>query len=574
MISTARCQEYNRRPLDSRSILLFEMTVPSCSSWILLLMWTVLVSGCQDVPAQDSGGVVPSEQASYDVTYYDLSVTVQPGREAIAGRLRVQADIESPLEVFVLNLDRRLSVTNVWANEVEGQEPLSRERRAGKNELWITLPNRKASGTDVDLTVAYEGTPRKAPNPPWEGGFTWAETPEGDPWIATSGQTSGADLWWPVKDHPSDEPDSMDIAVTVPDSLVAASNGVLQNVTRESDSTETYQWHVSTSINSYGVTLNVAPYSVIDTSYASTAGTRVPVLFYVLPSDTGAARSNLPHFLRHVRYLEETLGPYPFRADKYGIAQTPFLGMEHQTLIAYGNDFGRTGGLGYRAKFDALHFHELAHEWYGNCVTVRDWKDFWIHEGTATYLEALYTESRRGNQAYHERIGYFRDQLANETSIARRSPTSAQDIYGRDVYYKGALVLHTLRSMIGADAVQTLLRRFVSPDSTEEPVCRHVDTDAFLGLAESISGRDLDGFADIYLYEADLPRLDTTRTETALRLRWTNTGDASFEVPVPVAVGDSVRHVSMSEGRGEFRVPDDAAVRIDPEGWVLRANAP
>ncbi len=541
-------------------------------SWLLLVVWAVASGACREVPAQDSGGALLPEQAAYDVTHYELDVRVHPAREAIGGRLSVEADVTDSLGVFVLNLDRRLAVPAVWTTEDGDRDTLSLERRAEGNELWIDLPERKTSGEEVALTVAYEGTPREAPNPPWEGGFTWAETPDGAPWIATSGQTAGADLWWPVKDHPSDEPDSMDVAITVPDSLVAASNGVLRSVDSPSDSTDIYRWHVSTSINAYAVTLNVAPYVTVDTTYRSTAETAVPVSFYALPSDSADARSVLPHFLEHVRFLEETLGPYPFRADKYGIAQTPFLGMEHQTLIAYGHDFSRRGGLGYEASYDALHFHELAHEWYGNCLTVRDWKDFWLHEGTATYLEALYTEQLEGDEAYHDLIEYFRRRVANRAPIARTTPTSAQEVYSRDVYYKGALVLHTLRYVMGEEALRTLLRRFVSPESRGEPACRHVDTDDFLERAESIAGRSLDGVAETYLYQAELPRLDTTRTDDTLQLEWRGTADAPFEVPVPVHLPDTTRQVRMTGEAGTVSVPDSVEVQIDPGGWLLRAE--
>jgi len=544
--------------------------LPARSSLVLLLLWSLFTVGCQEVPAQDSGGALSPEQAAYDVTFYDLSVSVHPAQQTIEGTLTVRAEVVDPIDEFVLNLDHRLSVTRVWSGKSSSQS-LSMERKDGGNEVWISLLEEKTAGDRVEVTLAYEGTPRVAPDPPWDGGFTWAQTPSGAPWIATSCQTAGADLWWPVKDHPSDEPDSMDVAITVPDTLVAASNGHLRNVERVSDSTQTYHWHTSTSINTYGVSLNVAPYVRIDSIYRSTDGTEVPVSFYALPSDTAAARSQLPHFLDHVRFLEETLGPYPFRADKYGLAQTPFLGMEHQTLIAYGHDF-HTGGLGYDAAFDALHFHELAHEWFGNCLTVQDWKDFWLHEGTATYLEALYAESLEGEDAYHEIIGHARRQIANQRPIARASPATAQEMYDRDVYYKGALVLHTLRSMIGADSLQTVLSRFLSPGSADGQACRHVGTDDFLSVAESVADRSLDGFAETYLYQASLPRLDTTRTRESLRLEWKNTAGDGFAVPVHVRVADTTRRVSMDGGTGRIAVPTDAPVQIDPEGWVLRAK--
>ena len=419
---------------------------------------------------------------------------------------------------------------------------------------------------------AYEGAPRVAPQAPWEGGFSWSTTPGGDPWIATSCQTEGADLWWPVKDHPSDEPNSIDLAFTVPESLTVASNGVLRSVERASDSTRTFRWHVSVPINTYNVTLNAAPYVHLDTTYASTSGTSVPVSAYVLPSDSARAARALPDFLQHVRFLEETLGPYPPRADKYGIAQTPFLGMEHQSLIAYGHTFSG-GGVGYEAPYDALHFHELAHEWYGNLVTVRDWKDFWLHEGTATYLEALYTEHLQGDSAYHTRTDYFRAEMSGDTPIARRGPTTAEEIYHRDVYFRGAMTLHTLRYVVGEAALRTILRRFVYPDETasdSRAPFRNVTTDDFIELTQEVSGRSLEAFFDVYLYQSSLPVLETQRSDGALELGWTKTGDVTFEVPVPVQIDGTTRRVTMSEGTGTVTVPEGAAVEIDPKGWILR----
>lgn len=539
---------------------------------VILLAGGCLLGGCINSSDRDSGSPLPPEQDDYEVTYYDLDVAVNPAQKRLEGDLTVNAVARHPLDRLVLNLDHRLSVEKVWPSGIDEMDALPLDRRNDSNELWIGLRDSLAAGDTARVTVRYSGEPREAPQPPWEGGLTWAETPSGAPWVATSGQLEGADLWWPVKDHLADEPDSMDIAITVPDSLVAASNGTLRGVERTSDSTRTYRWHVSSAINAYGVTLNVAPYVRIDSTYSSTSGEEVPVSLYALPEDASQARTSLPHFLDQLRYLEETLGPYPFRADKYGVAQTPFLGMEHQTLIAYGHDFSRSGGLGYDAEFDALHFHELAHEWYGNCVTADDWKDFWLHEGMATYLEALYSESRSGPEEYRRLLETFRAQIDGATPIARRNSVSARQIYSRDVYYKGALVLHTLRHLIGADALRTLLRRFADPNPEQRETasrCRHVNTSDFVALAESQTGRDLEGFVDTYLYQSELPRLETTRTDTSLSLTWTQTS-GPFEVPVPLTVDGTRHRVAMDGGEGVLEVPANARVEIDPRGWVLR----
>lgn len=536
----------------------------------ILIGVAVIVSGCSsDATGQDSGGELLPEQAAYDVTFYDLSVDVDTASSSITGSLTAVAAVKRPLQHLVLNLDKRLQVDGVMLDD---QAPVSVERRADSNQVWIELSDIARPGDTIQATVQYSGSPRVAPRPPWDGGFTWAQTPGGEPWIATSCQTIGADVWWPVKDHPSDEPDSMAINITVPRPLVAASNGRLRDVVETVDR-RTYRWFVSTPINTYGVALNAAPYVEIDTTYRSTAATDVPVTFYALPGDSTRARAALPHFLDHVRFLEETLGPYPFRRDKYGIAQTPFKGMEHQSIIAYGNDFNLEGGLYYPAGFDALHFHELAHEWYGNLITVQDWKDFWIHEGFATYLEALYREELQGNEGYWKTIRFWNSRIENERPVARSVATSAQEMYGGDVYYKGALILHTLRYVIGDEAFGKLLRAFTYPEAegeTNKSPYRHVSTADFVHVAEDVSQRQLDAFFRVYLYQAPLPTLEVVREGDAATLTWTNTGSVPFDVPVPVAIDGETRRVDMTGGQGTIQVPAGASMLVDEQGWVLK----
>lgn len=532
----------------------------------------LVLVGCGSAPAPqdlDSGGPLLPEQAAYDVTFYDLDVRVWPEAQRIGGTLTAHADVTAPLEQFVLDLDHRLAVDSVMLHGTDGASTLSYERREKGNQLWIDLPRAYGENESMQLTVAYGGTPREAPNPPWDGGFTWAETPDGAPWIATSCQTIGADIWWPVKDHPSDEPDSMAIRVTVPDSLVVASNGRLRGTERSADTLQTYNWFVSTPINAYGVALNIAPYATVDTSYASVSGDDIPVSFFVLPDEQASARQVLPDLLDHVRFLEETLRPYPFAADKYGIARTPFLGMEHQTIIAHGAELGNTAALGYEAGFDALHFHELAHEWFGNHVTVRDWKDFWIHEGFATYLEALYAESLRGDSAYTAVTDYFRRQIVSQRPIAYREPTSVQALYGRDIYFKGAMVLHTLRGLMGDDAFFAFLRRAAGA-GTEQPI--HVSTDDIIRMAEAAAGRDLAWLFDAYLYHAELPRLAVERSGEQLTLRWETPADVPFAMPIELVVDSDTQQVAMPSGRAMRTVPADAEIQVDPRQRVLRRH--
>ena len=559
---------------------------------VLLFCGIVLGIGCrpESLPAQrdpyDSGGPLLPEQAAYDVTFYDLALRVDPAERAIAGTLTATARIVSPTAHFVLDLDPLLEVEAMTEQGDEGATTaLAFERRGGR--LWAAFPSMKQPGETVAVEVVYGGQPREAPNPPWDGGFTWAETPSGHPWIATSCQTQGADVWWPVKDHVSDEPDSMAIRVTVPQPLVAAANGSLQQVEPHDDGTSTYHWFVSTPINAYTVALNIAPYRTIETTFESVAGDTFPVIFWVLPEDVEKGRQFFSEILDHLRFFEQTLGPYPFRADKYGVVQTPHLGMEHQTIIAYGAGFDNAAMTGYDPGFDALHHHELAHEWWGNLVTNAHWNDMWLHEGFGTYMQALYAEYLQdnkvleegeyppGDDAYHAYMAGMRSGIVNLQPLAPREVYSARQVYGGDIYVKGAWVLHTLRFLIGEDKLRAALRRMAYPDPALENVadgcaCRFATTDDFLTLVEEIAGVDLDWFFEVYLRQPELPTLIAQQRGDVLDLAWETPQDLSFPMPVEVQLGDEIRRVGMTGGRGSLSIPEGVEPVVDPRNWILR----
>ena len=534
--------------------------------------------------ATSSGGPLMPEQAAYDVTFYDLDLDVRPDSQAIDGTLTVHARIVQPIEYLVLDLDTALAVSDVRLRQGGTTEPLRYTRREGK--LWGDLGGMRQPGDSVVVEVAYGGRPRVAPNPPWVGGFTWAETEGGQPWIATTVQVDGADLWWPAKDHPSDEPDSVALHVTVPDPLVVASNGRLRQVEEEEGGRRTYHWFVSTPINNYNVALNIAPYRTIEGVYESVAGDTIPVTFWVLPEAYEEGQRLFPQFMEHLRFYEDLLGPYPFRADKYGVAHTPHLGMEHQTIIAYGHDFTDNP-----YGFDFLHHHELAHEWWGNLVSAADWRDFWIHEGFGSYMQALYAEELGGAEAYRRYLAGSREGIRNRQPVAPREPRTTTQMYfvapdytesDGDIYYKGAWVLHTLRYLIGDGAFFEALRRMAYPDPAMERVtdgrqARFATTDDFLRIAERTSGQELDWFFEVYLRQPALPRLIEERTGDALRLRWSLPeglpDSLTFPMPVDVEIDGALRRVEVSREGVAVPLPQpEADVTVDPMRWVLRGE--
>jgi aminopeptidase N len=553
--------------------------------------------GLHQHPILDSGGPLIPEQASFNVTFYELDVEIFPETRRIEGVLTAIVDVVHPMSWLVLDLDTVFTIHNTGVLKASlGSSTLispdSREKsklrqtdffanesthHRDDGRIWIELDRTYQPGERIVHSIHYSGAPRVAPNPPWDGGFSWAKTPDGSPWIGVSCQTQGADLWWPVKDHPSDRPDSMQIRITVPDPLVAASNGRFQSVVSNADETSTWNWRVNTPISNYNVTLNIGPYDAIEDQYISTAGDTMDVIFWILPEDEVRARELFPQFALQLRFFEELLGPYPFRTEKYGVVQTSYLGMEHQTLIAYGAGFVNDRLFNMNAGYDDLHHHELAHEWWGNLVAAYDWKDFWIHEGFATYMQALYTEQLVGKERYLAQMKFFRGMVQNARPLAPRETRSAEQMYrGRDVYYKGASVLHTLRFLVGDDAFFEILRRYAYPDpaleaTTDGSALRFSDTNEFRQIAEKYSQRDLKWFFDVYVHQRELPELQHEVDGRNLHLRWVSPDELPFSMSVPVHLSNGkVEIVEICDGKGTLRLPRRATFEIDPEEWLLK----
>lgn len=518
-----------------------------------------------------SGGVLPPEQAAYDVLHYDLALAVDPERRTIEGTLALTARALRRLGHLVLDLDDRLTVRRA---EAGGRELAFRQK---EGMVSVTLDAWRVPGETFRVAVSYGGSPREAPRAPWQGGFVWSKAADGRPWVATACQMEGADLWWPCKDHPSDKPESMDLRVTVPEDLVCAANGKLVEDRRNGDGTRRFHWRVESPVSNYAVAINIAPYEVLSAPYTSVSGEAVPVFFWVLPEHVERGRRALEGFLRELRSLEELCGPYPFRAQKYGVVETPHLGMEHQSVVAYGNKF-RADPDGY----DWLHHHELSHEWWGNLVTCRDWKDMWIHEGIGTYMQALHLERLRGPEAYRQEMAEKRKGLANRLPVAPREPRSSVEIYhlpdgkwNPDVYFKGSWFMHTLRWVLGDETFFRGLRRLAYPDPDLErrpgpPPVRLSDTDEIQAILEKVSGRPLGWLFEVYLRQPELPELVAERRAGELRLRWSVPGGLAFPMPVPVKVGDDVRRVEFSGPEARLPLGEGRAFEIDPDRRVLR----
>ena len=510
----------------------------------------------------DSGGPLPETMRAYDVRHYRIEVSVDPEAKAIVGETTVRLEVVESLAVFDIHLDDRLEVTEV---ELDGR---ATDFSHANGVISANVKPALAVGTVHEVTIKYGGSPKVAMRPPWIDGFVWSETMDGRPWVGVTGQGDGGDNWWPCKDHPSDEPDEgVEIVLTVPDGLVGLSNGRKISEVDNGDGTLTTTWRVGYPINNYLVTVNIAPYVPIEQSYVSPDGDVArTVVFWSLPEHESDARRMWQQIPELLGFLERTFGQYPFWADKLWVAHAPYLGMEHQTLIAYGDAFEEN-----EFGFDALLLHELAHEWWGNKVTARDWADFWLHESFATYAEALFVLETLGDARYLEYMSTFESRITNRRPLVQGEDLTSAQAYSGDIYFKGAWVLHSLRWLIGDDAFFEVLRRFANDDPYAYGL---VDSEDLIALVAEVSGReDLEWFWRRYLREAELPRWSMQREiedgRAVVTVAW---DDSAFEMPLPIRIDGDTYRFEMKGGAVEVDVPMGAAVEVDPEGRVLAAR--
>jgi aminopeptidase N len=521
-----------------------------------------------------TGGPLMFEQAVYDVQSYDVSLNVDPKTKSISGTTVMTAKAVIPTDVIVLDLDTPYTITKV----TDGTNDLKYERREGK--IWIWFPLSKQDGEEIKTSITYSGVPREAPRPPWVGGFMWKQTKDGSPWISVALQNDGADLLFPCKDHPSDKPAQAAVHVTVPEPLMAVSVGKLQGSKKNSDGTVTWNWLMTNPVANYSIIFDAAPYKVIEDSYKSVSGDTIPVYFYVLPEDFDKGPGLVKELKKYTAYYEKYLGPYPFRSQKLGMVETPHLGMEHSTHIAYGNQFR------YNADgTDWLLLHEFGHEWWANLVTASDWKDFWLHEGFQSYMDTLYQEYLHGQDAYLKAMSARVKRLRNTQPVAPREAKIAYQVYMEapdytqsdgDIYDKGALVLHSLRYLIGDDAFFRALHHMAYPNKQMETYTdgrqeRLVTTDDFLTIAEQDSGRKLDWFFELYLRQPKLPKLVSEVNGNTMTLHWETPNNMPFPMPVDVVVNGKTQRVEMKDGKATIKFTGTAPV-IDPNGWVLKAQ--
>lgn len=536
-----------------------------------------LPASAQDLPAPaastpftlSSGTPRTPEQLAMRFDKADLAIRVLPETESIDAVATLDFTATAPLERIVVELDNRFEIGSI---AVDGQALSTDAWTNPEGRLTLTLPSPLAAGQATSVRIAYSGRPHRAVNAPWDGGFMWRKTHDGKPWIATAVQGEGCDLFWPCIDHPQGEPKRVDLHITVPSDLAAPSNGRLVGKDDNGDGTTTWNW-TARDPNTYAIALNVGPYQEITREYESRYGNLIQMYFWHLPNaDPEKPQALFEQFAPMLDFYEATVGPFPFADEKMGVVETPHLGMEHQTINAYGNGY-KLDGKGY----DWLLHHELAHEWFGNQLTNVSWDDMWLHEGLGSYMQPLYARWLNGDRYMETELAEMRGTLSNKFPLVSGREQDAGTVYdgetgpGLDLYYKGALVAHSLRMLIGDAAFYRSVTRLVHGRADPAPgnfEPRYGTTAEFETIVSEEAGRDMRWFFDAYVRRAELPVLGSSRDGERLSLQWT--GETAFPMPIEVEVNGEVQTVPMTDGRGEVRFAPNSHVLIDPDNKVLR----
>ena len=505
--------------------------------FVLLLFQVSLILNAQEYTRQDSlRGNLTSLRSCYDVIFYDLSIVIDDQEKSLERSVNtIYFTALSDFDSFQIDLAANMQILLV---EFEGIKlDFTREFDA----VYIFFNRKIEKGEKANIKVTYSGHPREAVNPPWDGGFSWEKDRNDKPWIGVSCQGLGASAWWPCKDHQSDEPDSMRITVAARNPLKIVANGDLRRDTLLwnhylNSWMNVREWFVSYPINNYNVTLNIGDYVHFSDEYIADKDT-LRLDYYVLNGNVEKAKIHFKQVKPMMRCFQRYFGHYPFWDDGYALVETSYLGMEHQSAIAYGNNF-LPGYNGNTSFIDGLHFdyiivHETGHEWWGNSITTNDIADMWVHEGFCTYSEAIYVECMYGYEAMLSYVNNQKRRVRNDKPII--GPYHVNKEGSSDMYFKGSLMLHTLRTLIDDDELWFDIIKGLANDFKYQTV----DSEDIFDYINSETGKDFDIFFNQYLRNTNIPKfeysLEKQGRNNILIFKWNAIDD--FDMPLLINTG-------------------------------------
>ncbi len=524
------------------------------------LFWSTVTYAQKTASRADSlrGSITP-ERAWWDLKHYDLSVNIDPINKSIKGSNKITYEVLADATVLQIDLQEPLQITSI----TQGGERLTFRREGAVH--WVNLIKKQEVGKVEEIHIHYEGIPKEAIRPPWDGGITWQKDSKGLPFVASSNQGIGSSIWWPLKDHPADEVDSLDMHVTVPKGLMDISNGRLVEIEVGKD-TDTFHWKVVNPINDYGVNINVGDYVHFGEKYEGEKGT-LDMDYFVLRENLEKAKVHFQDARRMMQAFEHWFGPYPFYEDGFKLVEAPYLGMEHQSSVTYGNGYqngyrGRDlSGTGWGMKFDFIIIHEAGHEWFANNITYKDVADMWIHESFTNYSESLYLDYHFGKEAGQAYVRGTRMNIANDIPIIGTYGLNKRG--SGDMYYKGGNLLNMIRQILQDDDKWRLILRglnkeFYHQTVTTEQVESYISTQAGLNLGKVF---------DQYLRDTRIPIFEYYQQGGEIQYRWTN-AVKDFDMPVDVMFNGKAIRLPAKTAWQKLEVSGPQALVVDMDYYV------
>ncbi len=499
-------------------------------------------------------GNLNENRSSYRVSFYDINVDFNIKHKSINGFVTIKAESLRDLKKLQVDLAENLNIDKI----IYSNQELSFTREF--DAVLINFISTIKKGSIFEFTIFYNGTPQSADNPPWAGGFTWSNDKDGRDWIAVSCEGEGARIWWPNKDHITAEGDSVRMSYTVPSNMVAVGNGRLRNITTI-DEKSTYEWFVNNPINNYNISVQIGHYVAVQDTFIKD-NTIHYMNHYVLDYNKELASNYFPQSKEVIRFYEKYFGDYQWYEDGYKLIEVPYLGMEHQSAVTYGNGFSLYNGV--RSKswpmygvIDPLIIHETGHEWFGNSVTASDPTHIWIHEGLQVYSEAIFFEDKF--DSYEVGVHYLnsiKNRIVNEIPIVGNENENHWALHG-DTYMKGAWVIHTLRSVINDDKIWfEILKEFM-----QENAKGFANTRDFFDKVGEKTGKDYWYFAQQYFYSPNQPVLEYYQNDNTFNFRWNNV-NSNFKMPVDLLVNGKAKRVFPSEEFQSFNISKYAQIEV------------
>lgn len=500
---------------------------------LFLSMFCTFTAFAQYTHQDTLRGTITPERAWWDVLNYKLSVTPDYTTKMISGRNRIIYKITNQQAHAAMQVDLQepMQIDSI----LYGKEGKALTYNRNGNVFLVSFPDDYPNGKTLDsIDIFYSGKPREAVNPPWDGGWIWKKDAKGRPWMSVACQGLGASVWYPCKDHQSDEPDNgASLSITVADSLAAIGNGRLKEKRSNGNGTSTWTWAVVSPINNYNIIPYIGKYVNWEETYAGIKG-KLQCSYWVLDYNLDKSKAQFGRDVKAMlKCFENWFGPYPFYEDSYKLVESPHLGMEHQSAVAYGNQYknGYLGmdisGSGWGKNWDYIIVHESGHEWFANNITTRDIADMWVHEGFTTYSEVLFVECQYGKKAANEYCQGLKRTIQNDNTII--GPYGVNKEGSGDMYSKGAYMIHTIRQIINNDELFRNILKGLNKDFYHK-VVESKEVEAYISRK---SGKDLSAVFNQYLRSTRIPVLEYKIEGNTLSYRWTDC-IKGFNMPVKV----------------------------------------